>query len=259
MIRIRPRRACSRTCRSSSAPGPPTSLNPAEITIAPRTPASTHSPITSGTVAAGVTITARSTGSGTSPIVGYALIPSTFGRFGLTGKTVPPNGLLIRFQRTVRPTLPYFSVAPMTATVLGAKIASSDLRLRRQLVRVLARPCPPSRPRPSRSRVPLRSVRVATPRPSPAQGRHPPGEVRPGRPAAVGRFAGQPLVGRALRRRKCGVPAAVATTHGAPPGLIVCEPRPIRGPTERRLSAPEARPARPARYRASGLKETWHR
>ena len=38
-----------------------------------------------GTVAAGVTTTARSTGSGTSAIVGYALIPSTLGRFGLTG------------------------------------------------------------------------------------------------------------------------------------------------------------------------------
>src|SRR6185437_4895267 len=39
--------------------------------------------------------------------------------------TVPPNGLLIRFQRTVRPTLPYASVAPITATVWGEKIASS--------------------------------------------------------------------------------------------------------------------------------------
>ena len=50
--------------------------------------------------------------------LGYALIPSTLGRFGLTGKTVPPNGLLIRFHRIVRPTLPAFSVAPITATVL---------------------------------------------------------------------------------------------------------------------------------------------
>ena len=33
-------------------------------------------------------------------------MPSTLGRFGLTGKTVPPNGLLSRFQRIVRPTLP---------------------------------------------------------------------------------------------------------------------------------------------------------
>ena len=28
---------------------------------------------------------------------------------------MPPNGLLIRFHRIVRPTLPCFSVAPMTA------------------------------------------------------------------------------------------------------------------------------------------------
>ena len=42
-------------------------------------------------------------------------------RLGLIGKTVPPKGLLIRFQRIVRPTLPAVSVAPMTATVFGAK------------------------------------------------------------------------------------------------------------------------------------------
>src|SRR5512142_729910 len=48
-----------------------------------------------------------------------------FGRLGLTGKTVPPNGLLMRFQRIVRPTDPSFSVAPMTATDCGLKIASS--------------------------------------------------------------------------------------------------------------------------------------
>jgi hypothetical protein len=40
---------------------------------------------------------------------------------------VPPNGLPIRFQRIDLPTLPAFSVAPITATALGAKIASSDL------------------------------------------------------------------------------------------------------------------------------------
>ena len=33
-------------------------------------------------------------------------MPSTLAASGLTGKTVPPNGLLIRFQRIVRPTLP---------------------------------------------------------------------------------------------------------------------------------------------------------
>ena len=52
-------------------------------------------------------------------------MPSTLGRLGLTGKTVPPKGLLIRFHSTVRPTLPGFSVAPMTATVFGAKNTSN--------------------------------------------------------------------------------------------------------------------------------------
>src|SRR6185312_10920822 len=52
-------------------------------------------------------------------------MPRTLARFGLTGKTVPPNGLLIRFQRSVRPTLPAFSDAPITAMLFGAKMASS--------------------------------------------------------------------------------------------------------------------------------------
>jgi hypothetical protein len=56
---------------------------------------------------------------------GYALIPRTLGRFGLTGKTVPPKGLVTRFHSTVRPTLPCVSVAPITAMVRGAKIASN--------------------------------------------------------------------------------------------------------------------------------------
>ena len=43
-------------------------------------------------------------------------------RLGLIGKTVPPKGLLIKFHRTVRPTLPAFSVAPTTATDCGVKM-----------------------------------------------------------------------------------------------------------------------------------------
>src|SRR4028118_557945 len=53
-------------------------------------------------------------------------MPSTFGRRELTGNTVPPNGLETRFHMIVRPTLPGRSVAPITATVSGRKIASSD-------------------------------------------------------------------------------------------------------------------------------------
>lgn len=48
-------------------------------------------------------------------------MPSTLGRLGFTGKTVPPNWLLIRFRSTVRPTLPGASVAPITATARGKK------------------------------------------------------------------------------------------------------------------------------------------
>src|SRR4029079_12300697 len=87
-----------------------------------------HWPMTSGTAAAGVTTTARSTFSGTAPTLGYALMPSTPGRLGLTGKTVPPKGLWIRFHSSVRPTLLGVSVAPITATFFGEKITSSGWR-----------------------------------------------------------------------------------------------------------------------------------
>jgi hypothetical protein len=56
-------------------------------------------------------------------------MPSTLGRLRLTGKTVPPKGLLMRFHRIVRPTLPTFSVAPITATFCGAKKGANDARV----------------------------------------------------------------------------------------------------------------------------------
>jgi hypothetical protein len=43
------------------------------------------------------------------------------------GKIVAPEGCSIRLRSTVRPTLAGFSVAPMTATVLGWKIGASGL------------------------------------------------------------------------------------------------------------------------------------
>ncbi len=61
--RIPCRRAASSTRRSSSTPSGPTSLKPALMMITPRTPARPHSSTRSGAVLAGVTITARSTGS----------------------------------------------------------------------------------------------------------------------------------------------------------------------------------------------------
>src|SRR5579864_6938084 len=43
------------------------------------------------------------------------------------GKIVAPEGCSIKLRSTVRPTLAGFSVAPMTATVLGWKIGASGL------------------------------------------------------------------------------------------------------------------------------------
>ncbi len=63
--------ACRHTARSSrwrSRPSSPVSANPAEMTTSPRTPLAAHSRAASTTPGAGTTITARSTGPGTSPI-----------------------------------------------------------------------------------------------------------------------------------------------------------------------------------------------
>ncbi len=66
MIRMPAARAFSTSCRSSSAPSGPVSLNPAEITTAARIPASPHSLMIPGISRAGVTTTARSTSAGIS-------------------------------------------------------------------------------------------------------------------------------------------------------------------------------------------------
>src|SRR5262245_18765037 len=98
-------RTRSLTWRSRSAPASPLSRKPAEMMMAPLTPASMHSLTIPGTDGAGVTITARSTAPGTALIAGYALIPSTLPRLGLTGHTVPPKDGLQGLQETVRPTV----------------------------------------------------------------------------------------------------------------------------------------------------------
>ena len=122
--RILPRMICV-ICASRSLPCSPCSLNPAEITMPAGIPAATDSARTSGTLSAGVVTTTRSTLSGSSETLGYALMPRTFGRLELTGNTVPPKGLLSRFHNTDRPTLPILSVAPTTATLRGANNGSS--------------------------------------------------------------------------------------------------------------------------------------
>ncbi len=128
MMRMPPRRACSSTWRSNSTPAGPVSLKPAEMMTAPGILMSAQELIMPGTAAAGVVTTTRSTFSGTAAILGYALMPSTLARVGFTGYTAPPKGVLIKFQSTVRPTLPGFSVAPITATLFGAKMASKGCR-----------------------------------------------------------------------------------------------------------------------------------
>jgi hypothetical protein len=88
--------------------------------IAPFTPAAAHSSTIRGTVVAGVAITARSISSATSLIVGNAFCPRIIERLGLTGKIRPLNDC--RFSINARPTLPAFSLAPITATDFGANI-----------------------------------------------------------------------------------------------------------------------------------------
>ena len=78
---------------------------------------------------AGVAITAKSIFSAISKIVEYALIPNILFLFGLIGKTVPLNGFVIKFHNKVLPTLPGFSLAPITATVLGANTLSREFIL----------------------------------------------------------------------------------------------------------------------------------
>ena len=117
-------RAVRSTSCSSAAPAGPTSRNPALMMMTPRMPRAAHSSMSAGTDGGGVTMTARSTGSPMAVSEGDALMPRMALRVGLTGKTVPPKGLLMRFHRMVRPTLPSRSVAPTTATPRGRKMAS---------------------------------------------------------------------------------------------------------------------------------------
>jgi hypothetical protein len=71
--------------RSRCTPSPPTSLKPALITTAAFTPFLPQSSSVWFTNFAGTTMTARSTASGTSAIVGYARTLCTTADFGFTG------------------------------------------------------------------------------------------------------------------------------------------------------------------------------
>ena len=121
-----PYRFTSSTRRfSRSAPTPPISRNPAVITTRPRTPFFPHASTASRAASAGTVTIARSTGSGTSPMLGYALIPWTESAFGFTGYRVPWNSFTRRFRRIAYPTFPLWREAPITAMDLGKKIGST--------------------------------------------------------------------------------------------------------------------------------------
>ncbi len=85
MMRIPYSSALATRSRSSWAPSSPTSLKPAEMTTAVGTPASPHSSMMPGIDLGGVTMTARSTCSGTEAMLGWLWMPRTLGRLGLTG------------------------------------------------------------------------------------------------------------------------------------------------------------------------------
>jgi len=80
------------------------------------------------TVSAGVMMMANSGVSGMSRTLVWAGMPSTWRRLELTAWTTPPKGLLMRFQKRVRPTLAGRSDAPITATERGTKNTSSGCR-----------------------------------------------------------------------------------------------------------------------------------
>ncbi|OQC28322.1 MAG: hypothetical protein BWX71_00895 [Deltaproteobacteria bacterium ADurb.Bin072] len=70
MNTVPPPRAISTNSSSMRAPSSPISLNPDEMTTAVGIPLATHSRMTAGTWGAGMTSTARSTGSGMAVMLG---------------------------------------------------------------------------------------------------------------------------------------------------------------------------------------------
>ena len=120
MIRIFPRRL--RICFSSSAPAGPHSLNPAEMITAPFTSAAAHSATIPGTVAAGVAITARSTFLWHVADCWKRFLPEQPRVIWIYWET-RDRETIADFPISARPTLPGFSLAPISATDFGASIA----------------------------------------------------------------------------------------------------------------------------------------
>ena len=85
MMRTPPARAASSTCCSSLAPSGPVSRKPLARITAPLTPLRPHSSSSAGRVFAGVQISARSIGPGTSSSVAQVGTPRISGTLGLIG------------------------------------------------------------------------------------------------------------------------------------------------------------------------------
>mmetsp|Transcript_47571 Transcript_47571/g.119767 ORF Transcript_47571/g.119767 Transcript_47571/m.119767 type:complete len:273 (+) Transcript_47571:1700-2518(+) len=121
--------AMSVICLIRAAPSGPISPKPAVMMMAPGTPSSHTSCITSGTLRAGMVITTRSNFSGMSFRLGQASCPRTVLRLLFTGKIFPAKGEAVRFSRMERPTLPSRSLAPTSATLRGSNILRSCAKL----------------------------------------------------------------------------------------------------------------------------------
>jgi len=89
----------ARSCSSRFRPRGPISRNPAVMTTRPFTPFFPHSSTATRAWSAGTTMTAKSTGCGTSRTLGYAGIPWTLFALGLMGKTGPWYSFTMRLCR----------------------------------------------------------------------------------------------------------------------------------------------------------------
>ncbi len=112
-------RATRSTSASRAVPSAPSSLNPAERITTPYTCLRPHSSTTAATESAGTAITARSTSSGMSRMLGAARTVATWCALGFTGHTGPAKPARWRFWTTAWPTLLASRPAPMTATLRG--------------------------------------------------------------------------------------------------------------------------------------------
>ena len=119
-----PARADSASCRRR--PSPPVSAKPALKTTAARTPAAAQALAVSTTAGAGTAMTAVSTGSGTSAMVGNAGRFWTVARRGFTGQMRPAKPASRVYARGRPPMRAASSEAPMIAMERGWRRAVRD-------------------------------------------------------------------------------------------------------------------------------------